>query len=141
VTFIAALQKDPITFGHTGHFPDAVAKPSVEHFQPDALFKRAFDMMIKYSTYRSTNRRTNRSTLIESLCSLEKEYRELQELRERVREAEAAAAKRPRPRVNLKTCSRPVSTVASRKRVTLHPEQLTKHQLYTMLAEAVRNTR
>jgi hypothetical protein len=91
--------------------------------------------MIRYSTYRSTNRRTNPSTPIQLLSSLEKEYRKLLDLRERVREAEAAAAKRLRPRVKLKTCGHPVSTVASRKR-----EQFTKRQLYTMLGEAVRNT-
>jgi hypothetical protein len=98
-------------------------------------------MMIRYSTYRSANRCNNPSTPIQPLSSLEKEYHELQDLRERVREAEAAAARRPRPRVKLKTCGRLVSTVASRKRVTLHPEQFTKRQLYTMLADAVRNTR
>jgi hypothetical protein len=52
--------------------------------------------MIRYSTYGSTNRRINPSTPIQLLSSLEKEYRELQDLRERVREAEAAAAKRLR---------------------------------------------
>jgi hypothetical protein len=98
-------------------------------------------MMIRYSTYRSTNRHTNPSTPIQPLSPLEKEYRELQELRERVREAEKAAAKRRQPRGKLMTCGRPVSTVASRKRATQHPEQFTKRQLYTMLADAVRNTR
>ena len=97
--------------------------------------------MIRCSTYRSTNRHTNPGTAIQPLGPLEKEYRELQELRERVREAEAAAAKRPRPRGKLMTCGRPMSTAASRKRVTQHPEQFTKRQLYTMLADAVRNTR
>jgi hypothetical protein len=97
--------------------------------------------MIRYSNDRPTNRRINPSTPVQPLSSLEKDYRELQDLRERIREAEAAAAKRPRPHVKLKTCGRPVSTVASRKRVTLHPEPFTKRQLYTMLAEAVRNTR
>jgi hypothetical protein len=130
----------PDTFGHTGNLPDAVAKPSVEHFQPDALLK-GFDMMIRYSTYRFTNLLTNPSTPIQPLSSLETEYRELQDLRERVREAEAAAAKRLRSRVKLKTCGRPVSMVASRKRVTQNPEQFTKRQLYTMLTEAIRNTR
>jgi hypothetical protein len=96
--------------------------------------------MIRYSTYRSTNRRTNPSTPTQLLSSLEKEYRELQDLRERVGEAEAAAAKRLRPRVKLKTCGRPVSTVASRKRVTQNPKEFTKRQLYAMLAEAARNT-
>ena len=52
--------------------------------------------MIRYPTYRSTSRSTNPSTLIGSLCSLEKEYSEIADLRERVREAEAAAAKRLR---------------------------------------------
>jgi hypothetical protein len=66
---------------------------------------------------------------------------ELQDLRERVTDAEAAAPKRPRSRVKLMTGGRPLSTVASRKRVTQHPEQFTKRQLYTMLAEAVWNTR
>jgi hypothetical protein len=96
--------------------------------------------MIRYSYCPGTNYRTNLSAPTQLLSSLEKEYRELQDLRERVREAEAAAAKRLRPRVKLKTCGRPVSTVASRKRVTQNPEQFTKRQLYTMLAEAVRNT-
>jgi hypothetical protein len=53
-------------------------------------------LMIRYSTYRYTNRRTNPSTPTQLLSSLEKEFRELQDLRERVREAEAAAAKRLR---------------------------------------------
>jgi hypothetical protein len=96
--------------------------------------------MIRYSTYSSTNRRTNPSTPTRLLSSLEKEYRELQDLRERVREAEAAAAKRLRPRGKLKACARPVSTVVSRKRVTRNPKQFTKRQLYAMLAEAVRHT-
>jgi hypothetical protein len=94
---------------HTGHFPDAVAKPSVEHFQPDVLFKKGFDLMIRYSYCRGTNYRTNLSAPTQLLSSLEKEYRELQDLRERIREAEAAAAKRLRPRGKLKTCARPVS--------------------------------
>jgi hypothetical protein len=97
--------------------------------------------MIKYSTYCSTNRLTNSSTPIQPSSSLEKEYRELLDLRESVREAEAAAAKRHQSRVKLMTCGRPVSTVATRKRATQYPEQLTKRQLYTMLAEAIRNTR
>jgi hypothetical protein len=92
-TFIATSQKTGYV-DHTGHFPDAVAKPSVEHFQPDALFKKGFDLMIRYSYYRGTNYRTNLSAPTQLLSSLEKEYREPQDLRERVREAEAAAAKR-----------------------------------------------
>jgi hypothetical protein len=124
--------------------PDISRMPSQSRrsniFSPTPCFKKGFDLMIRYSTYRSTNRRTNPSTPIQLLSSLEEEYRELQDLRERVREAEAAAAKRLRPRVKLKTRCRPVSTVVSRKRVTQNPEQFTKRQLYTMLAEAVRNT-
>jgi hypothetical protein len=69
------------TVDHTGHFPDAVAKPSVEHFQPDALFKKGFDLMIRYSYYRGTNYRTNLNAPTQLLSSLEKEYRELQDLR------------------------------------------------------------
>ena len=47
--------------------------------------------MIKYSTDRRTDRRAKRSTLDDFLQSLEVEYRELQDLRERVKTAEAAA--------------------------------------------------
>jgi hypothetical protein len=53
--------------------------------------------MIRYSSYRGTNYRTTPSGPTELLCSLAKEYRELQHLRERVRKAEAAA-KRVGPR-------------------------------------------
>ena len=43
--------------------------------------------------------------------------------------------------VLLAACARPVDkVVSSRKRVTPQPKQLTKRQLYAMLAEAVRNT-
>jgi hypothetical protein len=31
------VAKRPDKFGHTGHFPDAAAKPSVEQLQPDAF--------------------------------------------------------------------------------------------------------
>ena len=47
--------------------------------------------MIRYSSYGSSNYRTNQSAPTELLCPLEKEYRELQDLRERVRMAEANA--------------------------------------------------
>jgi hypothetical protein len=47
--------------------------------------------MIRYSSYGGTNHRTNPSAPTKLLCSLETEYRELQDLRERVRMAEAAA--------------------------------------------------
>jgi len=53
--------------------------------------------MIRYSSYGGTNYRTKSNVLTSSLRSLETEYRELQELRARVREAEVAATRR-RPR-------------------------------------------
>jgi hypothetical protein len=49
--------------------------------------------MIKYSSYSRTNYPTNLSEPTKLLCSVETEYRELLELRERVRKAEAAAAR------------------------------------------------
>jgi hypothetical protein len=54
--------------------------------------------MIRYSSYRGTNYRTNPSAPTDLPCSLAKEYRDLQDLRERVRVAEAAAAMRLKPR-------------------------------------------
>ena len=51
--------------------------------------------MIRYSSYGSSNYRMNQSAPTELLCPLEKEYRELQDLRERVRMAEAAARDAP----------------------------------------------
>jgi hypothetical protein len=50
--------------------------------------------MIRYSSYGSSNYRTNQSAPTRLLCQLEKEYRELQDLRERVRMAEANAPRR-----------------------------------------------
>jgi len=88
------------------------------------------------------NSQTNPSVPIELLCSIAKEYRELQDLREQVRKAEAAA-KRLRPRGKLAECTRPAAKVVSRKCVTRRPRQpreFTKSELYAMLAEAVRNT-
>ena len=96
--------------------------------------------MIRYSTYRGTNYQTDPSAPIESLGSIAKEYRELQELREQVRQAEAAAAK---PRGKLAERTRPVAKVVSRKCVTRRPRrprEFTKAELRAMLAEAVRNT-
>jgi len=61
--------------------------------------------MIRYSTSRSTIRPTNPSALSELVSRIEKEYRELLDLREQVRKAEAAA-KRLGPRGKLK--KRPV---------------------------------
>jgi hypothetical protein len=50
------------------------------------------DFMIRYSSYASTNYRTpSERTHLDPLAA---EYRELQELRERVKRAEAAAAQR-----------------------------------------------
>ena len=40
----------------------------------------------------------------------------------------------------LATCARPVAKKVSRKTVGKQPEEFSKHQLYAMLAEAVRNT-
>jgi hypothetical protein len=54
--------------------------------------------MIRYSSYRGANYRTKSTAPTNLLCSLETEYHELQDLRERVRKAEAASAKRLRPR-------------------------------------------
>jgi hypothetical protein len=50
--------------------------------------------MAKNSTYRPRNDRTNPSALTLLRRSLIKEFRELQDLRQRVRKAEAAAAER-----------------------------------------------
>lgn len=47
--------------------------------------------MIRYSAYHTTNHHTKRSASCNSLCLLETEYRELQNLRRRVKSAEAAA--------------------------------------------------
>ena len=100
-----------------------------------SYLKQASIFMIRYSTQRETNP----STPIELLGSIAKEYRELQDLRERVRKAEAAAAKRPSPRVKLAEFVGPVSRecVARRPRRSI---DFTKTELRAMLAEAVRNT-
>jgi hypothetical protein len=47
--------------------------------------------MIRYSAYYGTNHRAKPSASCNSLCSLETEYRELQDLRRRVKSAEAVA--------------------------------------------------
>ena len=90
--------------------------------------------MIRYSTCRGTN------PTIDLLESIVKEYRELLDLREKVRKAEIAAAERLRLRGKLAECTRPVARVVSRRRVTRQPREFTKRELYAMLAEAVRNT-
>jgi hypothetical protein len=54
--------------------------------------------MIRYSSYGGTNRRTpNEGTYLDPLAV---QYRELQELRERVKKAEAAEVARHRAKVN-----------------------------------------
>jgi hypothetical protein len=95
--------------------------------------------MIGYLTSRSTIHPTNPNALTELVNPLEKEYRELLHLRERVKKAEAAA-KRLGSRGKLKTGARPVARVVSRKPITRRSGEFTKRQLYAMLTEAVRNT-
>jgi hypothetical protein len=91
--------------------------------------------MIRYSSSRSP------SALTELVSRIEREYRELLDLREQVKKAEATAAVRSRPRFQLKTCSRPVTRVVMRRRpITGQRKEITKRELYTMLAKAVRNT-
>lgn len=96
--------------------------------------------MLRYSTSRSIVRNTRLNALTELVSSLEKEYRELLDLRERVRKAEAAS-KRPGPGDRLNTCVRPIARVVSRKPIIRRSGELSKQQLYAMLVEAVRNTR
>jgi hypothetical protein len=95
--------------------------------------------MVRYLTSGSTVRLTGPNGLAELISPIEKEYRELLALRERVKKAEAAAM-RPGLRAKLKTCARPVPRVVSRKPITRRSAEFTKCQLYAMLAEAVRNT-
>ncbi len=90
--------------------------------------------MIRYLTYRGTKR------TIDVLDSIEKEYRELLELREKVRKAEIAAAARLRLRGKSAECTRRSARVVLRKRVTRQRKEFTKRELYAMLAEAARNT-
>jgi hypothetical protein len=95
--------------------------------------------MIRYSNSNSTIRLTNPNALTELFSPLQKEYRELLDLREQVKKAEAAA-KRLGSRRQLKICTGPVPRVVSRKPITRRSEEFTKHQLYAMLADAARNT-
>jgi hypothetical protein len=86
--------------------------------------------MIRYS---------NPSTPIELLGSIAKDYRELQDLREQVREAEAAAKRASLSGKSVHSVARAVS----RKCVTRRPRRprdFSKTELRAMLAEAVRNT-
>jgi hypothetical protein len=92
--------------------------------------------MTRYSTFHSTISPADSNELV---SSLEKQYRELLDLREQVKTAEAAA-RRQGPRGKLRTCARRVATVVLRKPIARRSEEFTKPQLYAMLAEAVRNT-
>jgi hypothetical protein len=93
--------------------------------------------VVRYSTSRSTIRLTSPNALTKLVSPVEREYRELLDLREQVKTAEAAA-KRLGPRGKLKTCVDP--GIVSRKPITRQSGEFTKRQLYAMLAEAVRNT-
>src|SRR5215813_2331389 len=95
--------------------------------------------MIRYSTSRSPIRLATPTALTELVGAIEKEYRELLDLREQVKKAEADA-KRLQPRIELKTCVRPAARVVSRKPIARRSGEFSKRQLYAMLAEAVRNT-
>jgi hypothetical protein len=75
--------------------------------------------MIRYSTSRSTIRLTNSTGLTKLVSPVEREYRELLDLREQVKKAEAAA-KCLGPRGKLKTCAGPVVRIVSRKPITRH---------------------
>jgi len=79
------------------HRPEAPRKAVRRSYSAWAgLFEnRAIDFMIRYSSYAGTNYRTNPSAPTKLLCSVETEYRELLDLRERVRKAEAAARNAP----------------------------------------------
>jgi hypothetical protein len=81
----------------TGYFRrPTVAKRSVRTFSGRrSCLKQGIGLMIRYSSYGSTNFRTNQSEPARLPCSVAIEYRELQELRERVRIAEAAARDAP----------------------------------------------
>jgi hypothetical protein len=92
--------------------------------------------MTRYSISRSTISATDPSELV---SSLEDQYRELLDLRERVKMAEAAA-RHVGPRAKLEACPRRVARVVSRKPIARRSEAFTKPQLYAMLADAVRNT-
>jgi len=93
--------------------------------------------MIRYS--RSTIRSTNPRALFELVSQVEKDYRELLDLRERVKKAEAAA-KRLETSGKSKSCAVRVVRLVSRKPIRQRSEEFTKRQLYAILAEAVRNT-
>jgi hypothetical protein len=85
-----------ITSSHRRFPGPTVAKPSVKTFSDRrSCLKQGIGLMIRYSSYGGTNYRTSPSAPTKLLCSLEIEYRALQDLRERVRKAEAAARNAP----------------------------------------------
>jgi hypothetical protein len=56
----------------------SVATPSVKTFSGRRSgLKQGIGLMIRYSSYGSTNYRANQSTPTKLVCSLEREYREL----------------------------------------------------------------
>jgi len=89
--------------------------------------------MIGYSARRGT-----KPTI--DLLGIAKEYRELLDLREKVRKAGIVAAELLKLRGKSAECTRPVARVVLRKRVTRQSREFTKRELYAMLADAARNT-
>jgi hypothetical protein len=76
----------------SGHFPNYRRKRCrLHHFRPALLLETGVDFMIGYASYGGRNYRKNRTERANGFDPLEKEYRELQELRERVKKAETAA--------------------------------------------------
>ena len=90
--------------------------------------------------------RTNPRALAQLVGSIEKEYRELLDLRERVERAEAAAAERLKPSGKLAQCTRPVANggvPASSHAQGLHQAPALRHageggQEYRLTGGAVR---
>lgn len=88
--------------------------------------------------------RTNPIALVELASAIKREYSELLDLRERVKKAEAA--KRSEKGRQSKACSRPVTKIAGRVVMRRRPiarpsREISKRELYSMLEQAVRNTR
>lgn len=122
------------------HEPDTVISLDIsQNFQSGIFLKAAFSMT-RYSNFHSQRRLTSPNALTELISPVESQYRELLDLRERVKMAEATAKRLLGERVKLKTSVRPAPRMVSRKPNTRQPEEFTKPQLYAMLAEAVRNT-
>jgi hypothetical protein len=81
IATLDSLQHRRKIASRTGYFPKpAVIKPSVRTFPADGLAKQGIGLMIRYSSYGSTNLRTNQCT-DQAACSLAIEYRELRDLR------------------------------------------------------------